>query len=126
MTVGFPLQANAAFLNEALRAFGDQPYNAGAGSRIVGGVRAADARAHTRKPPAPADVEKVRCECNFDLSVQVAGGAASSCRACKEAQELGDCAIAVLISITCSRSGFFQGLCRRANDITACRRAAGL
>ena len=67
MTVGSPLQANAAFLNEALRAFGDQPYNAGAGSRIVGGVRAADARAHTRKPPAPADVEKVRCECNSPI-----------------------------------------------------------
>ena len=53
-------QANAAFLNEALRAFGDQPYNAGAGSRIVGGVRAADGRTRARKRPAPADVEKVR------------------------------------------------------------------
>ena len=55
------MQANAVFLNDALRAFGDQPYNAGAGPRIAGGVGAADQRAQARQHPAPADVEKVRC-----------------------------------------------------------------
>jgi len=58
---GALVQANAAFLNDALRAFGDQPYNAGAGPRIAGGVGAADQRAQARQHPAPADVEKVRC-----------------------------------------------------------------